>query len=228
MMFTRLLCLIALSLMPWQLSANSTETNAKPAASVAVISVLEDPTSVLNEKLAATQSVSARFTQVVEDSDGNIIQQTDGLLQVSRPRRFRWETNAPFEQVMVSDGVRLWLYDVDLEQVTDQSLGERIANTPAMLLSGDVSAIERGFVVAGSQQAEADTWTFELRPRDQQSPFELMSVRFEADTLVEMRLIDNLGQHSRILFSEIQRNIELDPERFRFIPPPGTDVIRQP
>lgn len=225
-MFTRFLCLIGLSLVPWQLAANSSA--APQAPQPALISVLEDPASVLNEKLAATRSVRARFSQVVEDNEGNLIQQTDGLLQVARPRRFRWETNAPFEQLMVSDGVRLWLYDVDLEQVTDQSLGERIANTPAMLLSGDVSAIEHAFVVAGSKQADAEAWTFELRPRDQQSPFELMSVLFQADTLVEMRLVDNLGQHSRIRFSEIERNLELDPELFIFIPPPGTDVIRQP
>lgn len=226
-MFTRLLCLIAFALTPWPLSANSTNLTGTAAQS-AVISVLADPASVLNEKLAATHSVRARFSQIVEDSEGNLIQQTGGTLQVERPRRFRWETSAPFEQLMVSDGVRLWLYDVDLEQVTDQSLGERIANTPAMLLSGDVSAIEHAFVVSGSQQAAADVWTFELRPRDQQSPFEMMSVVFNADTLVEMRLIDNLGQHSRILFSDIERNIELDPELFRFVPPPGTDVIRQP
>lgn len=226
-MFCRVLCLIAFSLMPWQLAANSTVPDAHRQQPT-IISVLEDPAKVLNEKLAATRSVRARFSQVVEDSEGNIIQQTDGQLQVERPRRFRWETSAPFEQLMVSDGVRLWLYDIDLEQVTDQSLGQRIANTPAMLLSGDVAAIEHAFTVSGSRQPDAERWTFELRPRDQQSPFEMMSVDFRSDTLVEMRLIDNLGQHSRIRFSDIERNIELDPALFQFIPPPGTDVIRQP
>lgn len=231
-MLTRFLCLLLLALPSLPLFANANGT-VVPASVPVSQTHTEAPANehaagALNQKLMATRSVRARFAQRVEDTDGNLIQQTDGLLEVARPRRFRWETNAPFEQVMVSDGVRLWLYDVDLEQATDQSLGERIANTPAMLLSGDVSKIEHAFMVSGGQHADQDAWTFELRPRDQQSPFEMMSVVFVADTLVEMRLIDNLGQRSTIQFTDIQRNIDIDPERFRFSPPPGTDVIRQP
>lgn len=184
------------------------------------------PADVLNGLLTQTTSVHARFHQVVRDADGNTVQETDGVLEAARPKRMRWETAEPFAQVMVSDGRRLWLHDVDLEQVTERPLDYRMGNTPAMLLSGDVGVIERSFEVSGGE-VEPGRHEFELRPRDRDSPFETLSVVFENAAMTEMRLRDGLGQDTIIRFADIRRNVNIDPKRFSFVPPPGTDVFRQ-
>lgn len=184
------------------------------------------PADLLNDLLTETESVQARFHQVVRDADGEKIQETDGVLEAARPKRMRWETAEPFSQVMVSDGQRLWLHDIDLEQVTERALDHRMGNTPAMLLSGDVGVIERSFAISGGE-IEAGRHEFELRPRDRDSPFETLSVVFVEGAMTEMRLRDGLGQDTVIRFSDIRRNLPIDPDRFRFVPPPGTDVFRQ-
>ena len=99
------------------------------------------PSENLNRLLSGFEGFSADFEQLVLDSSGTRLQQSHGQVQLQRPGRFRWRTDEPFPQLLVSDGEQLWLYDEDLEQVTQQKVDQQLSNTPALLLSGDVSAL---------------------------------------------------------------------------------------
>ena len=74
-------------------------------------------TDKLKDFIASTQSAQANFVQEVKDKSGKRIQLASGTMQFMRPGKFRWVYRKPFEQIIVGDGQRFWLYDVELNQV---------------------------------------------------------------------------------------------------------------
>ncbi|WP_207062197.1 outer membrane lipoprotein chaperone LolA [Motiliproteus sp. SC1-56] len=181
------------------------------------------PAENLNRLLSGFESLSADFEQLVLDSSETRLQESRGQVSLQRPGRFRWRTEAPFPQLLVSDGEQLWLYDEDLEQVTQQSLDQRLTNTPALLLSGDLSALDNAFDIQGP--AEGESGVFSLRPRDDSAQFVVMRLYLEAGVPREMQLEDSLGQKTSLLFDNVELNPPLSAEVFTFEVPPGVDLI---
>lgn len=176
--------------------------------------------------LGALRTFSAEFVQVVRDRDGQIVDRSTGTLSLARPDRFRWDYRDPYVQTIVADGRKLWLYDADLEQVTVRDLEAGLGATPAMLLSG-TGRVGDAFESVGIERDGPRTW-FRLKPKASGSDFELVSLAFDGSgVLSAMELRDKLGQGTQIEFSEARRNVDLAPGLFRFVPPPGADVIGQ-
>jgi len=86
--------------------------------------------------LSRVHSLKADFTQVVLDANLQTIKQSSGTLAIKRPNRFRWDYAAPNREVIDADGRRVWIYDVELQQVTVKSLTGTLAASPAVLLAG--------------------------------------------------------------------------------------------
>ncbi len=107
----------------------------------------------LRSLLQPITSLSAQFQQRIVDVDGFEIQSSQGVFQVAQPNKLRWIVEQPMEQQIISDGVTLWVYDPDLEQVTVQPFNEDIAATPAILFSGDLAALDKSYFV--QQQSAA-------------------------------------------------------------------------
>ena len=173
--------------------------------------------------IAGAKTAEADFTQTVSDKSGRVTQQASGKMAFARPGKFRWDYSKPYEQVIVSDGVKLWLYDVDLEQVTVKSLGDVIAGTPAALLAGD-NAIEKYFVLKDAGVADGLEW-LEATPKNKDTTFERIRMGFKGDILVQMELFDFFGQRTSLELSRFARNPSIAPSRFTFTPPKGADVI---
>jgi len=173
--------------------------------------------------IAGAKTAEADFTQTVADKSGRVTQQASGKMAFARPGKFRWDYSAPYEQVIVGDGVKLWLYDVDLEQVTVKSLGDVIAGTPAALLAGDDS-IEKYFSLKNAGEAGGLEW-LEATPTTRDTTFERIRMGFKGDVLVQMELFDFFGQRTTLKLSRFVRNPTIAPSRFTFTPPKGADVI---
>ena len=165
----------------------------------------------------------ADFSQAVADKTGRVTQQASGRMAFARPGKFRWDYTAPYEQVIVGDGVKLWLYDADLEQVTVKSLGDVIAGTPAALLAGD-NSIEKYFTLKNAGEAGGLEW-LEATPKNKDTSFERIRMGFKGDVLVQMELDDFFGQRTTLKLSRFVRNPTIAPSRFTFTPPKGADVI---
>ncbi len=186
----------------------------------------DDAVARVDGYLGALRTFSAEFVQVVRDRDGQIVDRSTGTLSLARPDRFRWDYRDPYVQTIVADGRKLWLYDADLEQVTVRDLEAGLGATPAMLLSG-TGRVGDAFESAGIERDGQRTW-FRLKPKASGSDFELVSLAFDGSgVLSAMELRDKLGQGTQIEFSEARRNVDLAPGLFRFVPPPGADVIGQ-
>ncbi len=173
--------------------------------------------------IAGAKTAEADFSQTVADKTGRVTQQASGRMAFARPGKFRWDYTAPYEQVIVGDGVKLWLYDADLEQVTVKSLGDVIAGTPAALLAGD-NSIEKYFILKNAGEAGGLEW-LEATPKNKDTTFERIRMGFKGDVLAQMELDDFFGQRTTLKLSRFVRNPTIVPSRFTFTPPKGADVI---
>ena len=183
-----------------------------------------DAVGRIDAYLAKVNTLSADFSQVVRNRDGQIVDRASGKLSLSRPDRFRWDYQKPYLQTIVADGKQLWLYDSDLEQVTVRALEQGLGSTPAMLLSGS-GKVGDAFISAAVQRQGDWTW-YRLAPKQQGSDFDQVSLAFDRKgELAAMELRDKLGQTTVIEFGALRRNVALDQRLFRFEPPPGADVI---
>jgi len=187
-----------------------------------------DPDSLarLHDKLQAMRSFQSEFTQTVLDGSGAMMQSTQGEIAVKRPGLLYWQTYAPLEQLLVSDGGKLWSYDPDLEQVTVQDVDQRLSQTPALLLSGEVDGLSDSYEVESVQLGD-EVWQFQLTPKAPDSLFEQLRLTFSGDTLVQMHLLDSLGQRSSLEFNNVKMNPQLKDKMFTFVPPEGVDIISQ-
>jgi len=179
----------------------------------------------LKTMFAQTTTARAHFAQIVLDRNMKMLQQATGTMQFSRPGRFRWEYDRPYEQVIVSDGAKVWLYDKDLNQVTVRRLDRALGSRPAALLAGS-DDIEKSYRLSSLGNQDGLDW-LEAVPRTQDTAFEKVKLGFGKTGLEAMELRDPFGQITVIKFSTIERNTRLPPETFRFTPPKGADVISE-
>lgn len=173
--------------------------------------------------LEDVHTLKADFTQVVLDSNLKQVKQSTGTLSIKRPDRFRWDYAKPNPEVIVADGKRLWLYDVELQQVTVKPLNDTLAASPAVLLSGS-NDVEKSFSVEDLGAKDGLEWV-NLVPKVKDTDFENVKLGFKGDDVAVMELKDNLGNLTRITFSNLQRNVAVADDAFRFTPPKGADVI---
>jgi outer membrane lipoprotein carrier protein len=193
------------------------------AASSAGAAAGEPGEARLRSFLADVQSMDGRFRQQVIDSRQQVIEETSGSVAMQRPGRFRWNYEAPFERVIVSDGEKIWLYEADLAQVTIRRLSSGIGDTPAALLTGRESVLER-FKVEKSWTGDGLALV-RLVPRSADSDFAAVTLGFDGPALRRLLLDDRLGQQTRIDLTDVRVNPQLAPDLFRFLAPPGADVI---
>lgn len=172
-----------------------------------------------------TRTAKSTFNQTVFDQNGKLRQKSEGTLAFSRPGKFRWVYQKPYEQLIVGDGNKLWIYDADLEQVTVRKLGDALGSSPAALLAGS-NEIEKYFVLKDAGSQEGLEW-LEARPRDSESTFERIRMGFARDTLMTMELKDSFGQTTVLKFSRLEKNPSVNAAEFKFTPPKGADVISE-
>jgi outer membrane lipoprotein carrier protein len=167
------------------------------------------------------QSYTAKFSQVVLDESFNLLQESSGKLWIQRPDKFRWDYDIPFEQHIVGDGERIWVHDVELQQVTVRRVSGGLGATPALLLAGRGKLDENFSVNSLGSQGQLE-WT-QLIPKNKDGGYEEIRVGFENGRIRILEMIDGFGQTTRIALRDANENVEINAGKFVFEPPPGTD-----
>ena len=165
---------------------------------------------------------SASFTQTVTSPDGARKKTSQGSFEFSRPNRFRFAYSKPFEQLIVSDGQKVWLHDIDLNQVSVRQLDQALGATPAALLAG--GSLERDFELSALPTRDGLDWA-QASPRATDGSVTQLKVGFRGKELAALEIVDAFGQRSLLQFSAVQQGVAVPAERFRFVPPAGVDVI---
>lgn len=166
----------------------------------------------------------AQFTQTVTSPDGAKKKSSSGSFEFSRPNRFRFAYAKPFEQLIVADGQKVWIYDADLNQASSRKFSSALGATPAALLTG--GALDKDFDLAALPMKDGLDWA-QATPKRQDGAFKSVALGFKGKDLAVLDIHDAFGQHSVLNFSQLATGINFAPDAFRFTPPAGADVIEQ-
>jgi outer membrane lipoprotein carrier protein len=194
------------------------------AALVVAAPVRADAVDTLREFVRDAKTGRAAFTQTVSSPDGAKKKQSGGNFEFARPNRFRFAYKKPFEQLIVGDGQKVWIYDTDLQQASSRPMSQALGATPAALLAG--GSLEKDFDLKALPSADGVDWVQAL-PKLKDGAFQSLRIGFKGKTLAALELTDSFGQKSLLQFADVTTNVAVAPESFRFVPPKGVDVIEQ-
>ena len=207
-------------------------TNAAKAQPVSAERSSEASTSShgLKGLLSPIASMTASFQQNVRTEKGRVLQHLSGRLSLKKPGKFRWEVIGKEPRLVISDGKNVWDYDKELAQVTIQKMNKGQTKAPIFFLTGDVNSLDRDFKVtslAANQGAclQGSDTCFELRPKIDEGAFQWIRIGFKNRALKEMEMLDQLGQRSQFIFSDIKVNPPIAEGEFHFTAPKGVDVL---
>lgn len=197
----------------------------------------QQATANLVKQLSGVKSLTANFEQTTKVTAGSKAPQKKGLsaqhmnqtfkgsMKVARPGKFYWETTAPSKQTIVTTGKMVWIYDPDLQQAIRQNLDEQMANTPALLLSGNTNQIMQSYRVTQPDQGKT---YYTLFPKQKDSAFQRLTISFGVNKAPSLMILeDSLGQTTSIRFNNVKLNPSISNSAFNFTPPKGTDIIDQ-
>ncbi len=171
----------------------------------------------------SVKTMRAEFDQTLFDTNDRKKDQSSGTVALMAPRQFRWDVLKPFEQHIVADGNAVWVYDVELEQVNVRAQSFDEANSPLAVLL-DLTMLDVEFNSVERPQAAGQVW-LRLTAKAKNPDFKYADLGFANGAMKTMRLVDNFGQRTDIVFSQWQRNPKLAPDLFTFTPPEGVDVV---
>lgn len=177
----------------------------------------------LDQFSSGVQNLSAGFTQQVFSAEGDSLDAASGTLALARPNRFRWDYLEPEEQRIVADGDHIWVYDVELEQVSVRPQAFDEQQSPLAVLL-DLKALDAQFATEDRGESDGAAW-MRLKPKGEDAEFEHVDLAFRDAELKRMVMVDIVGQRTEIVFQDWKRNGQLPAATFRFDPPPGVDVV---
>jgi outer membrane lipoprotein carrier protein len=179
----------------------------------------------LRKQLDAMNTLQGDFVQTTYDKQGAEQESSKGDFMLMRPGKFYWKTNEPMQQLLVSNNKTIWLYDPDLETVNERAFTDDLRETPALLLSADIEQLRKSFTVTRDQK-ETTVEKYTLTPKVTEGMFQHLTLVFKAGQLSEFAIQDSLGQLTRCVLTNVQRNKTLPEEKFFFIPPEGVEILK--
>lgn len=183
-----------------------------------------DSVDTLREFIREVKTGRAQFTQTVTSPDGARKKTSTGSFEFARPNRFRFVYAKPFEQVIVADGRKVWIFDADLNQASSRKFDSALGATPAALLAG--GSLDKDFDLAPLPPKDGLEWAA-ATPKAKESAFKAVRVGFRGKDLAAVEIVDAFDQRSLLQFSQFAAGVAIAPETFQFKPPAGADVIEQ-
>ncbi len=177
----------------------------------------------LKDYLKGLNTLTSEFRQYTLSADGGRMIESEGTFYLQRPGRFRWEYRAPMEQVIVADGDRVWLHDVELDQISHQSQSSALDGTPAQLLASN-EPIDRHFEIVTWDPGDGRDWV-ELQPKKADGQVTRIRIGFIGEALDTLLMEDSFGQITRFSFLDTKRNPKLDAKLFKLDRPIGGDFL---
>jgi outer membrane lipoprotein carrier protein len=185
---------------------------------------IANASQAVQEKLNAIHSMYADFDQIIT-SGKRQISHSSGSMALLRPGHFHWQTRRPMAQRIVADGTYLWVYDVDLEQVTVRKQDNSVGGLPGLFLNDDKNTVARDFNV--TKIDKTTTARYDLQAKSAKENYQQVKLLFHSDRLLMIEFFDQLGQHTVVRLKNIKINRPLQLSLFQFTPPNGVDIVKQ-
>ena len=188
---------------------------------------LKQVLSRLQRHYRDTNSFSAKFNEEIT-TVGAPKRQRNGTVSFRKPGRMRWEFAAPEVQTIVSDGETLYSYDPELNQVVETPLKQALKSSSATSFLLGMGNINRDFKAAFANSIASDGLVHLLL--DSKAGGYKIEIGLDPKTynLMTLTLTDQLGDVTKVDFSDIHNNVELPDSTFAFKTPAGADIVNAP
>jgi outer membrane lipoprotein carrier protein len=183
----------------------------------------EGPIGELDLLLRDITTISADILQLIIESDGGVLEETEIKMLLKRPDRLYWETVSPFQELIVTNGEILWNYQPDLEQVTIEEWDSEDSELAAQLLNGRTETLSNDYYVAMINAD--DNKSFELSPKMSDSIYDLVTVSFIDDVLDMIHLDGRNGEQTVWQFNNLVMNSLIENNSFEFEVPDDIEVV---
>jgi len=187
--------------------------------------VLADGISDLNAFVNNISSMSSEFSQVVLDKKGLKLQDVEGVMLFKRPNKFRWDYLKPYQNQIISDGDRLYMYDQDLRQVSINPIAKVAGSTPLLIVAG--KNIEKYFTLKNlDDDSNQNIKWVEAVPKEESAGFSKVILGLTENKLSVMKIVDAFEHITTISFKNAKYNVNLMDNDFLFKLPSGVDVVQ--
>ena len=191
--------------------------------------VLADGILDLNTFVNNVSSMSSEFSQVVLDKKGLKLQDVEGVMLFKRPNKFRWDYLKPYQNQIISDGDRLFLYDQDLRQVSINPIAKVAGSTPLLIIAG--KNIEKYFTLRNIEDPVANEMNQSIKwveavPKEEGAGFSKVILGLTENKLSVMKIVDAFEHITTISFKNAKYNVTLVDNDFLFKFPTGVDVVQ--
>lgn len=196
-----------------------------------VMSLVGASEVLLTKFFKEVDTLKSPFTQSIVDEQGSMIEQTAGLLFLSRPGKFRWDYQSEEEpgergQQIIADGTNIFIYDPDIDQVTQRSLVNAMTQVPSLSLVSSSEDVNQHFTIKDHGLTDGESWV-SLKPKGTEATFQRLMIGFKDKVIRSIVLLDGLGNETRLTLRKVEINKKIDSDRFRFVVPEGADLAKE-
>jgi len=186
---------------------------------------------MLDRFFSEVTTLEAHFDQKVFDETGFTLEESSGTFYLSRPGQFRWDYKSLDEDIeqgqqIVANGESIFMYDPDLDQVTQRSLDDALNQIPSLLLVQTGTNVDEHFIVNELGVVNGLSWVG-LKPKDENAGYKQLMIGFLGEELNMITLLDGLGNETRLSLTAVKDNLELPSDVFNFVVPEGADVYSE-
>lgn len=179
----------------------------------------------LDDLLGGIDTLAADVIQLIVESDGGILEESEIQMYLKKPDGFYWETLSPFPELIVTDGRTLWNYQPDLDQVVVEDWDSSRSELAAQLLAGQTDNLAEEYLIEAVIEPDSEHQEFELTPLDEGSVYRLISINFLLSDLESIYLDSKNGQQTVWRFENVERNQEIADSVFIFEAPDNIEII---
>jgi len=180
------------------------------------------------EKNYTGQSFQAGFIQESTIKAMDIVDFASGKIFVRYPGMMRWEYEKPEEQIIITDGHKLWIYRPTDNQVLTGSAPAFFSDGKGASFLSDIKLIRQKFKI--SLENSKEDFFYELKLQPLEKKLDVVDIRLSVtkNTFTVIRIItyNSYADENRIEFVNHQFNVKLDESLFSFKIPPGADVVQ--
>lgn len=184
----------------------------------------------LQEAYDSTTSFSADFSQTTSMKLSRRERHGQGSLLIKKPGLMRWDYQKPDHQVLINDGEVMSMYFAGAEQMIIMPAKEYLQSDVTYDFFAGTGDILRDFEVSGvgEDYCCAPVPDLRLAPRQGHPQVDYLYIWLNGDFMASrMQIVDHYGSITDLTFTNIKLNLPVDPDRFKFVPPEGTEIIRQ-
>lgn len=202
--------------------------------------VVSGSTAIASEKMLSLSEImdkvekrydvidfSSYFVQESTLKAMDITDVASGSIFVKRPGMMRWEYDKPDRQTIITDGIKLWVYKPDDNQVMIGKAPSFFGDGKGAGFLSDMKLIREQFKVSFEKEKSDHDYVIKLLPKEPTVGITKIYLAISKITF-KIKKIITLNEYDDETIIELinsKFNLNLDKSLFNFIVPEGTDVI---